>query len=96
MNSSGFFCKNCKRALEKHKQGFETPFTGTRADIATAKRIIQKYEAQYGKTFAELVEYQQKVLVYLKDSGIISAELFQKVLEWINHLMPYFLYQNFL
>ena len=70
-----------KRALEKHKQGFETPFTGTRADIATAKRIVQKYEAQYGKTFKELVEYQQKVLVYLKDSGIISAELFQKVLE---------------
>jgi len=59
---------NSKRALEKHKQGFETPFTGTRADIATAKRIVQKYEAQYGKTFKELVEYQQKVLVYLKDS----------------------------
>ena len=67
-----------KRALEKHKQGIETPFTVTRADVATAKRIIQKYEAQYGKTFTELVEYQQKVLIYLKDftsltSGNISG-----------------------
>ena len=79
-----------KRALEKHKQGFETPFTGTRADIATAKRIVQKYEAQYGKTFKELVEYQQKVLVYLKDSGIISAELFQKVLELNKDYVPFY------
>jgi len=79
-----------KRALEKHKQGIETPFTATRVDIATAKRIAQKYEAQYGKTFKELVEYQQKVLVYLKDSGVISTELFQKVLELNKDYVPFY------
>ena len=79
-----------KRALEKHKQGIETPFTSIRADVATAKRIVQKYEAQYGKTFTELVEYQQKVLVYLKDSGIISSELFQKVLELNKDYVPFY------
>ena len=79
-----------KRALEKHKQGIETPFTAIRDDITRAERIVKRHEAQYGKTFKELVEYQQNVLVYLKDAGVISQALFEKVLALNKDYVPFY------
>ncbi len=79
-----------KRALEKHKQGIDTPFTATKADIAAAKKVVETYEGKYGKTFKELVDYQHNLLVYLKDAGVISAALFEKVVELNKDYVPFY------
>ena len=79
-----------KRALEKYKQGIDTPFTATAKDIKAAKNTVKNYEGKYGKTFKELVDYQQNLLVYLKDAGVISAELFEKVVELNKDYVPFY------
>jgi len=79
-----------KRALEKHKQGIETPFTVTSKDIKAARDVIKTYEGKYGKTLEDLVQYQRKVLVYMKDSGIISKELFEKVVSLNKDYVPFY------
>ena len=79
-----------KRALEKHKQGIDTPFTATKTDIAAAKKVVETYEGKYGKTFKELVDYQHNLLVYLKDAGVISAALFEKVVELNKDYVPFY------
>ena len=38
-------------------------------------------KGKYGETFRELNLYQQRVLTYLKDAGVLSPELYSRVLE---------------
>lgn len=77
-----------KRALEKFEQGIETGFTASKAERAGLKRVTEKFEKEFGQTHKELQEYQQRVLVYLKDSGLLSSELFQRVLELNKDFVP--------
>ena len=77
-----------KRALEKFAQGIETGFSASKAERAGLKRVIEKFEKEFGQTHKELQEYQQRVLVYLKDSGLLPAELFQRVLELNKDFVP--------
>ena len=79
-----------KRALEKYKQGIDTPFTATKADRIAAKKVIETYEGKYGKTLNELFDYQHKLLIYLKDAGVISTELFTKVLDLNRDYVPFY------
>ena len=77
-----------KRALEKFAQGIETGFTATKEAREGLKRIIKKHEKEFGEIHKELQEYQQRVLVYLKDSGLLSPELFERVLELNKDFVP--------
>ncbi len=85
-----------KRALEKSSQGFETGI-----DIQAAKNTIRKLELKYDEksnfipkgiknTFKELGEYQNNLLKYLKDSGIINEKTFNVMLEANKDYVPFF------
>jgi hypothetical protein len=85
-----------KRALEKSSQGFETGI-----DIQSAKNTIRKLELKYDEksnfipkgiknTFKELGEYQNNLLKYLKDSGIINEKTFNVMLEANKDYVPFF------
>ena len=85
-----------KRAIEKSSQGFETGI-----DIQAAKNTIRKLELKYDEksnfipkgiknTFKELGEYQNNLLKYLKDSGIINEKTFNVMLESNKDYVPFF------
>jgi len=58
--------------------------------IPVAKKVIETYEGKYGKTLNELFDYQHKLLIYLKDAGVISTELFTKVLDLNRDYVPFY------
>ena len=58
-----------KRSLEKAKQGFETGI-----DQKAAKSTVDKLKSKYEDYAVKLGEYQDHVLNYLIDSGMLSAE----------------------
>ena len=70
-----------KRAMEKFEQGITTVYSLTKNDRAGLVKLIKEYEGKYGETFRELNLYQQRVLTYLKDAGVLSPELYARVLE---------------
>ena len=70
-----------KRAMEKFEQGITTVYSLTKAERADLVKLIKEFEGKYGETFKELNLYQQRVLTYLKDAGVLSPELYSRVLE---------------
>ena len=55
-----------------------------------ARRVVRQFEAEFGPIQRELVEYQQFVLEYLRDSGIVSAEAFDLMVEMNKNYVPFF------
>jgi hypothetical protein len=74
-----------KRALEKSKQGYETGI-----DIKAAENTVRKLDIKYKETFKQLGEYQNNLLKYLKDSGIINEKTFNVMLEANKDYVPFF------
>ena len=74
-----------KRALEKSKQGFETGI-----DIKAAENTVKKLDSKYKETFKELGEYQNNLLKYLKDSGIVNEKTYNLMLEANKDYVPFF------
>lgn len=74
-----------KRALEKSKQGYETGI-----DIKAAENTVRKLDAKYKETFKQLGEYQNNLLKYLRDSGIINEKTFNVMLEANKDYVPFF------
>jgi hypothetical protein len=74
-----------KRSIEKSNQGFETGI-----DIQAAKNTVRKLDAKYKETFKQLGEYQNNLLKYLKDSGIINEKTFNVMLEANKDYVPFF------
>lgn len=85
-----------KRAIEKSKQGYETGI-----DIKAAENTVRKLELKYNEksnfipkgiknTFKELGEYQNNLLKYLRDSGIINEKTFNVMLEANKDYVPFF------
>jgi hypothetical protein len=77
-----------KRAMEKFKQGITTSYTLTLKGRKELTNIIKNYESKYGKAFEEMNLYQQRVLTYLKDSGILSAKSYKTILELNKDYVP--------
>lgn len=73
-----------KRALEKTEQGFETGF-----DIAASRQTVAELGAKYEPMFRELVEFQDRGVQYLFESGVISAELRSAMLEMNRDYVPF-------
>jgi len=77
-----------KRAMEKYEQGISTIFSLTKENRQRLTQVIKEFEGKYGETFKELNLYQQRVLTYLKDAGVLSTELYAKVLELNQDYVP--------
>ena len=70
-----------KRVMEKFDQGISTIYSLTKADRQKMINVIKELDSKYAETFKELNLYQQRVLTYLKDAGVLSPELYSRVLE---------------
>lgn len=77
---------NAKRADFYHKQGIETGFDPEAAAI-TARKVVPQSWATAQK---ELVDYQNRLTRYLRDSGVISHAAYQKMLEENPHYVPWY------
>lgn len=58
-----------KRVVEKADQGFKTG-----ADVNAARDLVKTDKAKYDKQAKEFVEFNNRVLEYVKDSGILSEK----------------------
>jgi len=67
-----------KRVVEKGKQDIETGITVDVANkVANNPKLIKKYE----KIRKELVEYNQRILEYVRDKGLITPETFRAMVK---------------
>lgn len=74
-----------KRALEIEASGRKSGM-----DVEAATRVAAEGAGKYGRAAAELVEYQNKTLQYLKDSGVLSDEAFGAMVEAGKNYVPFY------
>src|SRR3990167_10527051 len=72
-----------RRSQELHGRDIETGLT-----IDEANQIVAAGRKKYESVFRDLVEYQKRVLNYLRDSGILSPEDYQAMLEANRDYVP--------
>tara|TARA_A100001391_G_scaffold20006_2_gene10996 strand:- start:2082 stop:6227 length:4146 start_codon:yes stop_codon:yes gene_type:complete len=73
-----------KRVVEKEGQGKQTGF-----NVEDAKIIIKQYDTKFNKTFKDFVDYNQRILRYVYDSGVISKQFYEKALELNKDYVPF-------
>lgn len=76
-----------KRALEL--SGRSEPIT-TGVPLAAAKDVVAKGKAKYEQTFKDLVEYQDHVTRYLRDSGVVSKDMYEAMRAANKDYVPFF------
>ncbi len=74
-----------RRAVELHGRGIES---GIPPDLA--KQAVAEGTKKFGREADRLVEYQNRVTKYLRDSGIISSEQYDAMLEANKFYVPFF------
>ncbi len=74
-----------KRALEIEASGRKSGF-----DVETSTRVAAEGEGKYSKAAQELVDYQNKTLKYLKDSGVLSEESYGAMVEAGKNYVPFY------
>ena len=74
-----------KRAIERNNKKLETGI-----DIEAAKNTVKKLDTKYKDTLNRLQKYQDSLLTYLLDSGIISKDLFKVIKETNKDYVPFF------
>jgi hypothetical protein len=65
-----------KRAIELEKRGIQSGFDGE-----AAKEVVRTGKAQYEGAARELVDFQNGILKYAKDSGVISEKSYNAMLD---------------
>ncbi len=73
-----------KRALEVEKTGRKSGF-----DVEASKVLLKEGKAKYDVAARELVEFQNSVLKYAKDSGVIGAKDFSNMVEAGKAYLPF-------
>mgnify|MGYP005988526931 FL=1 len=73
-----------RRVIEKEGQDKKTGF-----DLDSAKIIVKELDGKYKKVFEEYSQYNQRLFKYMKDSGYISKEFYQKALELNKDYVPF-------
>jgi len=73
-----------KRAIERDAQGLETG-----VDIAAAKQAVAALESKHGATFRGYVNFNERVLDYMVDGGLISKETRKSLLENSKDYVPF-------
>jgi len=74
-----------ERVLELEKRGVKHGI-----DLEAAKNVSKAASPKMKKAFKELVQYQNNVLTYLKDSGVISEKAFKSITEANKSYVPFF------
>lgn len=49
--------------------------------LKDAEEVVRNGDAKFAKTFSEVEEYRHHLFTYLKDSGILSQEAFDKIID---------------
>lgn len=73
-----------KRALELEGQGRESGF-----DVGDAQKVVSADASKYGGIAKELVDYQNRNLKYLYDSGRVSKKAYGQMLEMGKSYIPF-------
>lgn len=74
-----------KRALELNERGIETG-----VPLEAAQKTVADGAEAFEPAFRELQQYQKYTLQYLRDSGILSAEAFDKISEANKDYVPFY------
>ena len=74
-----------KRTLELSEREIETGIS-----TATAKKVVSKNAAKMEPIRKELKQYQDSVLLYVRDSGLISEKAFKSMQEANRDYVPFF------
>lgn len=73
-----------KRVLEKHGQGKVTGF-----DVEAAKQVVKNYGPKYEAAAKRMTEFQNRVLKYVRDAGLVSKEQYGRMLELNKDYIPF-------
>lgn len=73
-----------KRALEVEARGLKSGF-----DIEAAKTVVSEGAKTFEKTAQEIVEFQNRGLEYLRDSGVLSEKSFSAMVEAGKSYVPF-------
>src|SRR5262245_34247240 len=74
-----------KRTIDIEASGRTSGF-----DLEAAKQVVAEGGKKYEAIAGELVTYQNNLLKYLKDSGMLSEESFQAMVEANKNYVPFF------
>lgn len=74
-----------ERALELEGRGITSGF-----DTAAARKVVDEGSAKYRKVFDDLVQYQNNATKYLLDSGVLSKENYDLMMEANKSYVPFF------
>lgn len=74
-----------QRAVELHGRGIESG-----VDAAIAGKAVLEGNARFAELAKRTTEYQNRLVKYLKDSGIISDDAFEAMKEANKHYVPFF------
>jgi len=74
-----------RRALEKEGQGKETGVS-----VSAAKATVEQLGSKYEATFKELVEFQNRTMQYMVDSGILTPEMARAMVEMNKDYVPFY------
>lgn len=80
------------RAYLTAKRAMEIEATDRKSgiDMAAAKQVVDVGEAKFGEAAKEIVDYQNKVLRYLKDSGVLSDKAFDAMVDAGKNYVPFY------
>lgn len=83
---------NGLRAYLASKRSLEIEATGRKSgmDLEAAKQVADAGEGKYGKIAEELQGYQEKMLAYLRDSGVVSEDAFKAMREAGQNYIPFY------
>lgn len=73
------------RALELESRGINSG-----VPIEAAREVVAAGQKQYGKPLQELQDYQNSLVTYLKDAGILSQDAFEAMLEANKSYIPFY------
>ncbi len=76
-----------KRALELMGRGIKTGFEKNKVEL---EKVINENAKNFEPIFRNVVEYQNNVLTYLKDSGVLSNKMFSAIKEANKDYVPFF------
>jgi hypothetical protein len=75
-----------RRAIELDGRGLKTG-----VDMIGARKMVSAYKGQeFDRAFNALVVYQDNLTLYLRDSGVISKELYKKMREANKDYVPFY------
>lgn len=74
-----------RRAVEQEAKG-----KATGIPLAEANGVIAASDAKFRVPFQRLVDYQDRVLNYLRDSGVVSHEAYDAIKEANKNYVPFF------